>query len=304
MKVGGVRGQVGRFTSPDAERKFLAAYERAMSLWPQPYERLDVETSYGTTRVYRYGTAPAEPIVLLHGHGANASNWYPQITPLGREHPVYAIDTIDDPGGSRQRTPVTGSRDAAAWLTEVLAGLGLRRVHLVGLSYGAWLALNQGIYDPDRLATLTLLDPGGLEKVRLRFMADMLVGALAMALAPRRWRPALGRSLNVHALVERAEIMKPVMIGARFFRPDRSPARPFTDDELQRVTVPVQLIVGERSTLLQPRRALARASALLPVVRAEILPDVGHAVPLERPDLVNARILAFVKGSAVTSVDD
>jgi hypothetical protein len=49
------------------------------------------------------------------------------------------------------------------------------------MSYGGWLALNQGIYGPARLVMLTLLDPGGLEKVPLRFMANMAMSALAMA---------------------------------------------------------------------------------------------------------------------------
>ncbi|GII62280.1 putative carboxylesterase nap [Sphaerisporangium krabiense] len=303
MKDGGARGQIGQFTSPAAKQRFLEAYERAMALWPRPYDRFDVETTFGTTRVYRYGAAKAEPIVLLHGHGANASTWYPQITALGREHPVYAIDTIDDPGGSEQRAPVTGSADAAAWLDQVLAGLGLRQVHLVGLSYGGWLTLNQGIYGPDRLSTLTLLDPGGLGKVPPRFMLTMALGALGMA-APRRWRPALARLLANHALVERPEIMRPVMIGARAFRPNRRPARAFGDEELRRVTVPVQVILGERSTLVRPRHALARAGEFLPVAHAEIVPGAGHAVPLERPVLANARILAFAKDPAVSGAED
>ncbi|WP_204358245.1 alpha/beta fold hydrolase [Streptosporangium sp. 'caverna'] len=302
MTDGGTRKQIGHFISDGPRKKFLEAYEQAMSLWPRPYDRFDVETAFGTTRVYRYGTAQAEPIVLLHGHGANASNWYLQIAALGQRHSVYAIDTIDDPGGSVQQAPVTGSRDAAAWLDEVLAGLGLERVHLVGMSYGGWLALNQGIYGPARLATLTLLDPGGLEKVPLKFMANMAVSALAMA-APRRWRPALARLLASHALTERPEIMKPVMIGARSFRPNRGPARPFTDDELRRVTVPVQLILGGRSTFVRPARALARATELLPVAHAEIVPGVGHAVPLERPGLVNERILTLAEKAAVSDAD-
>lgn len=42
-------------------------------------------------------------------------------------------------------------------------------MHLVGGSYGGRLALNQAHRGSDRLASVTLLDPGGLEKVGLRF---------------------------------------------------------------------------------------------------------------------------------------
>ncbi|MGE7439067.1 hypothetical protein [Kitasatospora sp. NPDC001175] len=42
---------------------------------------------------------------------------------------------LDDPGRSIQRAVAAGSTENAAWLSEVLAGLGLERVHLVGFSY-------------------------------------------------------------------------------------------------------------------------------------------------------------------------
>ncbi|MFD0889707.1 alpha/beta fold hydrolase, partial [Streptosporangium algeriense] len=209
---GGTRAGVGRFRDERAEREFRAAYEAAMALWP-PHEVFDVETSFGTTRVYRCGPPGGDPVVLLHGHGANASTWYRQAAGVGCRRPVYAVETIDDPGAGVQRRVVAGSGDAAAWLEEVLAGLGLRRVHLVGLSYGAWLALNQAVYGARRLASVTLLDPGGLERVPLRFMVALLVTLPAMR-APLSWRRVLYRVLAEWALVERPEIMAPVLAGA------------------------------------------------------------------------------------------
>ncbi|MEV8631670.1 alpha/beta fold hydrolase [Streptosporangium sp. NPDC051023] len=216
---------------------------------------------------------------------------------IGRRHPVYAIDTIDDPGASVQRRLVTGSGDAAAWLSGVLTDLGLDRVHLAGLSYGGWLALNQAVHRPERLASVTLLDPGGLAKVPLRFMLSLLATLFAMR-TPESWRPALYRLLGEQALVERPEIMRPVLIGARGFRPDRSPARRFTDDELRRVTVPTQLIVGQRTKMFRPALAVARAQLLLPLRHTEIVSGVGHAIPLEAPELVTERVLGFIGRAA------
>jgi pimeloyl-ACP methyl ester carboxylesterase len=288
-----VRSQVGHFTSTVAKDVFVAAYAEAMTLWPPEYSRLDVETGFGTTRVYRHGVGDGEPIVLLHGHGANASTWYHQIAALGRRHPVYAIDTIDDPGGSVQRRPLAGAEDAAAWLEEVLAGLELDRVHLVGQSYGGWLALNQGVQRSARTATITLLDPAGLENVRPRFLLGMLLLLIAFQ-APASWRPRLARILAEPSLVERPEMMRAVTLAAQTFRPHRLPARRFTDEELCRVDVPTQVILGRRSRMLRADRALARALRLVRLCCGEILPGVGHGFPQEVPDLVNARILAFI----------
>ncbi|WP_337999694.1 alpha/beta fold hydrolase [Streptomyces murinus] len=57
-----------------------------------------------------------------------------------------------------QRAALHEPEHAARWLDETLAGLGLDRVHLVGGSYGGWLALNQAHRRRDRLASVTLLD--------------------------------------------------------------------------------------------------------------------------------------------------
>ena len=41
--------------------------------------------------------------------------------------------------------------------------------HLVGFSYGGWIAMNQAIRAPGRVASVTLLDPAGLTKLDARF---------------------------------------------------------------------------------------------------------------------------------------
>ncbi|MFE6499235.1 alpha/beta fold hydrolase [Kitasatospora sp. NPDC057738] len=288
------RTSVGHFVSEAARAKFLAAYDRAMELWPGPRQELDIETAYGSVHVHRYGATTGEPIVLLHGHAGHPSNWYPQIAALGEHHPVYAIDTLDDPGRSVQRAVAAGSQENAAWLGEVLAGLGLERAHLVGVSYGGWLALNQAIHAPERLASITPLDPGGIEKVPARFYAHMIGGLFGM-LAPRPLRPAVGRLLANPALSAPREMIAPLMLAMRSYKPgSRPPARPFTDEELASIELPVLVLVGRRSALLRPRQVVERVTRLVPGVRAEILERAGHGLNLERPEAVNERLLGFI----------
>ncbi|MFG2917408.1 alpha/beta fold hydrolase [Kitasatospora sp. NPDC048298] len=290
------RTTVGHFVTESARAKFLAAYDRAMELWPSPRQELDVETAYGSVHVHRYGPATGDPIVLLHGHAGHPSNWYPQIAALGEHHPVYAIDTLDDPGRSVQRAVAAGSPENAAWLGEVLAGLALERVHLVGASYGGWLALNQAVHAPERLASVAPLDPGGIEKVPARFYVHLVAGLFGM-LAPRPLRPAVGRLLANPALSAPREMTAPLMLALRSYKPSgRPPVRTFTDEELASIRLPVLVLVGRRSALLRPHRVVERVTRLIPGVRAEILERAGHGLNLEQPGTVNERLLGFIGG--------
>lgn len=201
---------------------------------------------------------------------------------------------MDDPGRSVQRVVAVGSEENAAWLGEVFAALGLERIHLAGLSYGGWLALNQAIHAPERLASVAALDPGGIEKVPARFYAHMIGGLLGL-LAPRPLRARLGRLLANPALSSPPEMIAPLMLGMRSYKPNTRPAaRPFTDEELSSIKLPALVLLGSRSALVRPRQVLERVSALIPGVRAEIVQRAGHGLNLEQPDLVNAHLLRFL----------
>ena len=89
---------VGSWVSDAAREKFMAAYERAFALWPQPCEEFDIGTATATTRVHAYRPHPGgEPVVLLTGAGYNASGWYPHVAALAKHHPVYGVDMPGTP---------------------------------------------------------------------------------------------------------------------------------------------------------------------------------------------------------------
>lgn len=213
---------VGRFRGDKQRARFLAAYDAAFAaLWPTPWTEADLETDFGTTHVHRYGPDTGVPVVLLHGASSNAVQWYPFLNALGARHPVIALDTIGDPGRSVARRPLHDPPDSAAWLDQTLAGLGVSQAHLIGHSYGGWLALNQALHAPDRLMSVTALDPGGLEKVSARFIWLMYLNGMA-GLAPPPLRRRLAVWLDNPVLVV-PELRKVLLTGARAFRTRRPP---------------------------------------------------------------------------------
>ncbi|MFJ9518009.1 alpha/beta fold hydrolase [Kitasatospora sp. NPDC101801] len=280
---------MGQFRNDAARLRFLSAYDTVLDrLWPGPRTAVDAPTAFGTTRVYRSGSG--SPIVLLPGAGGNSLMWHRYVPALGAHHEVITVDPIGEPGASVQQAPIRDGHDGAAWLDQLLTALDVTSAHVVGCSYGGWLALNHAIDTPDRISSLTLLDPAGFADPGPRFYRWMITGALA-GLAPRLLRPRLARLVTNHTVLEH-ELMSLALPSAAFRR-RLPPATLFTDHDLHRLRTPAQFLLGARSALHDARQVADRLADRAPDTLVEIVPDAGHALPMDRPELVTDRILRF-----------
>jgi pimeloyl-ACP methyl ester carboxylesterase len=152
---------VGHFESERARAHFLSVYRTAMAQLPPVSESTDVPTSFGTVRAYRFDGPSAGPlVVLLPGRNASTPMWRVNIPALLEQRTVIGIDLLGEAGMSVQDKPITGPDDEAQWLDDALAGLGLGRAHLLGVSIGGWTAVNYAVRRPGRAASVALLDPG------------------------------------------------------------------------------------------------------------------------------------------------
>lgn len=282
---------IGRFTSEAGRLKFENAYRQAMQLWPSPRTELNVDTPYGVTHIHRYGPKTGVPGVLLPGSASNSTQWFPNVAALGKDRPIYAIDTLGDPGLSTQLMPIHEPTTCAAWLDDVLRALELQRVHLVGHSYGGWVALNQSVHCPGRLASVTLIDPGGFAKVGGRFLLSIFLSALA-GLGPRRSRPLLARKLHSPVLLI-PELLSVIFAGAGAFRTKRPAPEPLTDEELGGIRTPMLVLLGEKSTLHRAHDVQRRLAETTPAAVVEVMADTGHGPNLERPEEVNQVMNSF-----------
>ncbi|MFE5808748.1 alpha/beta fold hydrolase [Streptomyces sp. NPDC056491] len=291
------RRDVGRYVNDTLRDRYFAATDVLYAMGAPVRSETDVETSFGTTHVYRYGPDdPAAesrtPVVLIHGSGGCSAQWYPNTAALSAGRPVYALDTPGDPGRSVQHEPMWQPERAAQWLEEALDALGLDRVHLVGSSYGGWLVINMVHRRPGRLASVTALDPGGLEKVGLRFFV-WIFASLFATYAPKALRPRLAAWLEQPVIIV-PELRAMIQASVRAFRIRRPAPLPLSDAELASIRTPFYLIMGKRSLLVHPKRQLERVPRLIPGARAEIVAATGHGPQIDHPDLVNARMLSFM----------
>jgi pimeloyl-ACP methyl ester carboxylesterase len=76
----------------------------------------------------------------------------------------------------------------------------------------------------------------------------------------------------------------------------RIPFRPvLRDDEFGALKMPVLLLLGEAESMYDPRSAAERARKLIPHIEAEIIPDAGHMLITDQPELAANHILRFLQ---------
>src|SRR5215216_2214282 len=282
------------------EAEIQALYDEALDGLGLGYESLTVGTRAGDTHVLAVGPEDAPPVVFLPGGNFLNPTCLQWFSPLASDHRLYAPDLVGQPGRSSQTRPSPKGDGHAFWVEDVLDGLGLERAPLVGLSYGAGLAVRTVGLAPERVSRAALVCPSGIAAgpvlpMLVRVILPMLLYRLlpaedrlrrtAMDLFTEPEDPAFGPAIR--------------QMGAalRHLRLDAGLPRMATEEELAGFGGPVAVFASEEDALFPARAVLPRAREIFhDLALAEVLEGCRHVPSKAALDRVNARVLAFLAG--------
>lgn len=285
--------RIGRFTGQRAEARFRAAHAEAMALLPAPAGIERVPTRFGRVQVYRFGSDDGVPLVLLPGRNGTTTMWGPLLPGWAARRSVYAVEVLGEAGGSVQDRPIRDTHDQAAWLAETLSGLGLDTAHLVGVSFGGWLATNLAVHGSPVPASLSLLDP--VQVFAPMPLRTMVAAVAAMPSSPAALRRRALSWMLSGAEVDRSAAGRVTTVAGEAYRTATPPPALPTGAQLRELRVPTLAVIAGRSRVQHPGRAVERASALLPQASVELLRTATHALTGEFPEWIGARVLEFVE---------
>lgn len=279
------------FRSSQGEARFLAAYDRAMGLWPVPYETRNVPTAFGMTHVTVSGPDHAPPLVLLHCALMTSAIWSPIVGELSEQHRTYAVDIIGDVGRTVPSHPPTTEQEFGDWLAEALDAVDVAETDMLAWSFGGWVGTNFSMRYPERVKRLALLAPfKPFTKQSLGFLS----GFVPWGIRTRRMSSYFERKMcfrDDFGFPEHSELLFERFRSGKLAL--KVSPRVFSDLEFKHLTMPTLLLVGEQELLFDGAAAIARARDVLPDGRAELLPDCNHAVVSDQTDLVRSRLLEF-----------
>lgn len=259
-----------------------------------------VEGESGPLAYRTCGDGP--PLVLLHGGWSDGREWWPQLHGLSDQFSVVAWDAPGC-GGSYDPPERFDLGDYADAVAELIDGLGLGPVHLVGLSFGGGLAVEVHRRHRRLVRSLVLASAyaGWAGSLPPAVVAERVAKARAEAdRPPQEWAASylpgfFASSVDEQTTAEVLRIMcdcrpagiKP-MVNA-FAQADLREALPD-------IAVPTLLLYGE----LDQRAPLSVAHDLhrgIPRSDLVVLPGVGHVSNLEAPDAFNREVRRFIETS-------
>jgi len=251
----------------------MARYDALLARWPVPCATLDVASRYGATFVIASGNESAPPLVLIHGAGSNSAMWAGDVGGYSRYYRVYAVDLLGEPGKSSPVRLDWNGPAYAEWLGDVLDAVKVERAILIGLSQGGWTALKFATSQPDRVDKLVLLTPGGITPDRISFA----LRAIPLSFMGRWGIERINRMVFGPQPIP-AEVNEVTTLIMTHFNPRIGMLPIFSDEELQRLTMPTLLLIGQEDALRDARKVAERMQKLAPELTAMIIPQAGHVL--------------------------
>lgn len=264
-------------------------------------------TTWDDVRIYFEEAGQGTPIIFLHEFAADYTNWEPQMRYFSRGHRCITYSargyTPSDVPDGEVYTYTHFYTDALA----VLDHLKIERAHFVGLSMGAYSALQIGLNAPARALSMTLAGVGSGSEIenldswrkQCRANAEQFEtsgsaeAAKVTREAPSRI-PFLVKDPRGHADFYGALARHDAKGSAntmRGFQGGRPSIYTMTD-AIRIVATPALIICGdEDDPCVGPSLFLKKH---LPAAGLAMFPKSGHVLNLEEPALFNESVERFV----------
>jgi pimeloyl-ACP methyl ester carboxylesterase len=259
-------------------------------------------------RLYFEETGSGRPIVFVHEFGADLREWEQQVRWFSREYRCIRFNARGyPPSDVPESDDLYGYEHSADDILAVMDELGIERAHIVGLSMGAYAALQFGLRHRGRALSLVAagVGSGAPREVRVEFKAQ------SEALARRflaEGSPAIAREMGLAATRVQLLTKDPrgweefvehlsehSAVGSAYTLRRYQALRPSLFDfqaEFAACTLPTLLVGGdEDDPCLETNLFLERT---MRTAQLWVVPGTGHAVNLEEPAAFNAGVQGFL----------
>jgi hypothetical protein len=251
------------------------------------YERIEVSTSIGKTRVWGLNTKEPglETLIIFPGARTTSLFWDFDrgLDNLKLKLKIYLVETNGLPNLSDGSTPDIKSLDYGHWAKEVFEKLGIEKAFIAGASFGGLICMKMGIVAPEKIKAAFLLNPGCLQPFSLT-MKNLYYNILPIVSPTNK---------NVIQFLEKAVLCKPnhqvsaqsekLLVDYEVFAltryKDNTQKPYYMDEQLSNVNVDTYLLEGDKDLLFPYEKSIANARKHLKNLKdVKVFENVGHGI--------------------------
>jgi len=225
-------------------------------------------------------------IIFVHGSGGCGDIWCYQTDYFPSSH---AVSLPGHPHGQI----INSVEEYADWLREHIKGRGCKEVVLAGHSLGGAIALMYALKYPQELKGIIIIGSGARLRVHPMFFTPC---EEAVKGNPGKWYRLVEEMYRLTPVDYRREIIeKQKAIGPAVMLNDFLCCDEFDImDRVHEIKVPALIICGE-SDVMTPVKFANYLGAKIANSRVVVVPQSGHSVLAEKPEVVNKAIEDFLK---------
>ncbi|MCE2734372.1 MAG: serine aminopeptidase domain-containing protein [Chryseotalea sp.] len=251
------------------------------------YERILIETSLGKTHIWGINTNDTNlnTLVVFPGARTTALFWDLDkgLDNLNLNLRIFMVETNGLPNFSDGSTPNINTLEYGLWATEIFNELKIDKAFIAGASFGGLICMKMALVSANRIKTAFLLNPGCLQPFSLS-LKNLYFNILPIVLPTennvRKFLNAAIFCKPTHMLSDFAEqmLVDYEVFAIRRYK-DNTQKPYFMKNELEKVTTPTYLILGDKDLLFPSHKSIANAKELIkPLKEIKLFRNVGHGI--------------------------
>ena len=256
-----------------------------------------VEVDGYRLRYLKMGDAGGDPVIFLHGYGADLNNWLFNQPAMAGKHTTYALDLPGHGGSSKEVGEGTIDTMAQAVLG-LMEARGINRTHLVAHSMGGAVALELALRHPEKITSATLICPAGLgPDISMEYINGFIEANRRKKMEPVLQMLVANPDLVTGEMIEdvlKYKRLDGVEAALKKLRevlfPGGRQALVLKDQLAVGGGRQIQIIWGRQDRIVPP----SHAEGLPSTVKVSVFDGAGHLAHMEKASEVNALIEAQI----------
>lgn len=289
------------YKSERAKEQVLHSYNQLLQTWSTELQEVDVKTKYGITHCILAGQKTNPPLLLFHGVGDNSAvMWMVNIKELSKHFYCIAVDTIGGPGKSLPNENYNKRMfDQVDWINQIVDQMDIGKFNIAGVSNGAYMAFNYATNETERVNRVVCME-GGMVTAPVKSMVNTLLMMFPEILIPTRnnlhkiLRKLVSPNSNVlNRYPELADHLVLLMKGHN--------QQAMFVHKLQKYDKEKAVVIRNKLYFLMGEYKLNHKKDFIRVLedggfRYKIIPNAGHAINHEQPEVIHHEIIRFLLG--------